>query len=373
MSVPESSEVPPKVSVVVAAYNHALELTEAVDSVLAQDIEEYELIVVDDGSTDGTEALLRGYGERLRYVRQPNAGPGAARNTGIALARGEYVAFCDADDRQLPHRLRVQRDVLDARPEVALVFSDFKEWEKGQVTRESVLHSRWLGPSATSFRKDLEVQFAESSPLAALTTPLPPEYVTRRAYFGRVPGLLAVKHVAWAGATMVRRSVLPSVGGFWDKLRAYEDWILSSEISKHHDLAYVDLPTFLYRIHSRQATQLGRRQAESYRDAIEHVWRSDPVFYARYKAGIDLGVATAHAMLGELDARAGNYAAAEANFRRAVRTSVRVGKRPVVNLALSALRNRWPAARSGLVARLIPPVLGHGERRRPPPSEETLS
>lgn len=369
MTVPASSEVPPKISVVVPAYNHALELGEAIDSLLAQDTQDFELIVVDDGSTDATEARLRSYGDRLRYVRQANGGPGKARNTGIEAARGQYVAFCDADDRQLPHRLRVQSAVLDARPEVALVFSDFQEWAKGRITVPSVLHTRWLGPSSRSFRDDLERHFSASIPLASLTHPLPPGFSGRRVYLGRVPGLLAAKHVAWAGATMARRAVLSSVGGFSERLRAYEDWMLSSEIAKHHDLAYVDLPTFLYRIHERQATRLGRRQAECYRDAVQAVWRSDPVFYARYREAIDLSAATAFAMLGEVEARAGNYAEAEANFRRALATSRRVGKRPIANLLLTALRHRFPGATSGLMGQLLPPVLPRGGGRRSPSSE----
>ena len=88
----------PRVSVIIPAYNYAHYLPEAIDSVLQQDYPRYELIVVDDGSTDNTPAVVAAYGERVRYVHQRNAGLPAARNTGIRAARHNYVCFLDADD-----------------------------------------------------------------------------------------------------------------------------------------------------------------------------------------------------------------------------------------------------------------------------------
>lgn len=371
MSVPANSVEPPKISVVMAAYNRAHELGEAIDSVLAQDLEDYELIVVDDGSTDGTEALVEGYGDRVRYIKKPNGGVGSARNAGIAAARGVYLAYCDADDEQFAFRLRAQQDVLDARPEVALVYSDFKEWVNGRVTKESVLHTRWLGPSPRSYAEDLKHHFSSSVPVSELSSALPAEYAARRVYFGRIHGMLCTIHAAWGCALMARTSVVREVGGHWEKIRAYEDWVLSAEISKHHDLAYMDLPLLLYRVHPEQLTGRARLHAECYRDGLQHVWRSDPVFYARHKAEIDFATATAFAILGEVEARDGNYAAAEQNFRRALGASLKVGKRPLVNLALSALRSRWPASRRGLMARLVPPVLGQSKNRERDMNEGT--
>lgn len=89
----------PEVSVIIPAYNAEKTLRECLDSLLAQDYENYEIIVVDDGSTDNTKGVAESYGsDKIRCVRQPNGGVSAARNAGISLARGEYVIFCDADD-----------------------------------------------------------------------------------------------------------------------------------------------------------------------------------------------------------------------------------------------------------------------------------
>jgi glycosyltransferase involved in cell wall biosynthesis len=104
----------PAVSVIIPTYNRAYCVGEAIESVLAQSLREREIIVVDDGSTDETFAVVQRYGDAVRYLRQSNAGVSAARNTGIRQARGEYIAFLDSDDEWLPDKLAVQLDRMTA-------------------------------------------------------------------------------------------------------------------------------------------------------------------------------------------------------------------------------------------------------------------
>lgn len=100
-----------KVSVIVPAYNAEKTLGKCLDSLLAQDYDNYEIIVVDDGSEDNTKGVAESYGnEKITYVRQTNAGVSAARNAGIALARGEYIIFCDADDCVSPYYISALMD-----------------------------------------------------------------------------------------------------------------------------------------------------------------------------------------------------------------------------------------------------------------------
>lgn len=112
-------KIEPAVSVVIPAYNAAWCIRRAVDSVLAQTFRDFELIVVDDGSTDDTAAILRTYCGSLRMVSQPNGGMSSARNAGIREARGRYVAFLDSDDRWLPNKLARQVALMTTQPNLA--------------------------------------------------------------------------------------------------------------------------------------------------------------------------------------------------------------------------------------------------------------
>lgn len=110
----------PLVSCIIPVYNGERFLAAAVDSVLAQTRQPVEIIIVDDGSTDGTPGVIAGYGDRVRSIRQENAGPAAARNAGIALATGAVIGFLDADDLWLPHKLAVQMAELTRSPETMI-------------------------------------------------------------------------------------------------------------------------------------------------------------------------------------------------------------------------------------------------------------
>jgi glycosyltransferase involved in cell wall biosynthesis len=106
------------VSIIVPVYNAERFLAEAIDSVLAQTLPAREIIVVDDGSMDGSSRIAKGYGDRIVYVYQDNADVAAARNHGIRVARGQYIGFLDADDCFLPDKLKRQMDCFSANPKL---------------------------------------------------------------------------------------------------------------------------------------------------------------------------------------------------------------------------------------------------------------
>jgi glycosyltransferase involved in cell wall biosynthesis len=126
------------VSVIVPVYNGAAFLREAIQSIQRQDWGTAEIVVVDDGSTDGTAEIASGFGDTVRYVRQPNLGAAAARNTGIRMAAGSIIAFLDADDLWLEHTLALQLQMLQADPSLQMV--------RGHTRR---IH-RVAGPSGVS-------------------------------------------------------------------------------------------------------------------------------------------------------------------------------------------------------------------------------
>jgi glycosyltransferase involved in cell wall biosynthesis len=183
---------PPRVSVIIPAYNAAGFVRRAVDSVLGQGFQDFELLVVDDGSTDATREALAEYGDRLRLLGQDNDGPAAARNHGLQHARGEYVAFLDADDYWKPEKLQRQVELLDARPEIGFC-----------STATEVTDS--VGRPAGNW-------------------PCRPEA-------GPLPDILFLHGTVISGSTsgvLARRNLIDAVGGFDPTLRGFEDpdlWI----------------------------------------------------------------------------------------------------------------------------------------------------
>jgi len=128
----------PKVSVVIPTYNAARYIAEAIESVLAQSYHDYEIIVVDDGSTDNTKEVLRPYMDRIRYFYKENGGVSSARNRGIQEARGEYIAFLDADDLWLPEKLKLQIEIMEQHPDFAMIHTDIKVIDvNGTLLKES--------------------------------------------------------------------------------------------------------------------------------------------------------------------------------------------------------------------------------------------
>ncbi len=115
----------PFFSVVIPSYNRSDMTVDAINSVLGQTFPDFEIIVVDDGSTDDTEQVLRSFGDRIRYHKQTNAGVAAARNQGISLSSGHYICYLDSDDLWHPEKLAIYKSAIDSHPEIAFFFSDF--------------------------------------------------------------------------------------------------------------------------------------------------------------------------------------------------------------------------------------------------------
>ena len=144
-----SPDARPLVSVVIPTYNCAHYLPAALESVLAQDYDPMEIIVVDDGSTDETQAVLQRYPE-VTCIRQANGGLSNARNTGINAARGEWIALLDADDIWPPGKLEEQMQILVAHPEVALLFGDTRRfsddgWIEAPMLERYGMGERYFG------------------------------------------------------------------------------------------------------------------------------------------------------------------------------------------------------------------------------------
>ena len=147
---------------IIPVYNCADTIERAINSVLNQRFHSWEIVAVDDGSTDCSSNILEKYGDRIKILRQRNRGAAAARNTGAAVATGEYLAFLDADDEWLPGKLRACVDALDASPHAVAVYSDMLSYNgvrispmSGSPSLHYLLENAFaLTPSATMVRRE---------------------------------------------------------------------------------------------------------------------------------------------------------------------------------------------------------------------------
>jgi len=214
----------PEVSVIIPTYNSAQYVTDAVDSVLSQSFGDFEVLVIDDGSTDETESVMRRYRTPVRYIRRQNGGVAAARNFGVSESRGRYVAFLDADDTWLPDKLELQIAALRANP-----------------------HDRVCYTAFTIVASDL-------SPLGIVRS-------KRRGH--ALEDLLLRGNVVGSICTVLcERLLFEKAGGFDPALSQCADWDMWVRLAALTEFLYIDKPTVTYRQHganmSRNAPLLER-------------------------------------------------------------------------------------------------------------------
>lgn len=205
----------PKVSVVIPAYNCQDYIAATIESIFSQTYNDYEIIVVDDGSADGTARVISGFSDKIKYVYQSNAGPAAARNTGILKARGEYIAFLDHDDVWLPDKLKMQVELLSRNASLGLVFTDT------YIVEDKL----FLSPVAGS-----------------LFT-----FQLRPPHRGKVLKELFIDNFIPTPSVMARRDCFDKAGMFNPALVPIEDYDMWLHIAAFYEVDFIDVPLVKYR------------------------------------------------------------------------------------------------------------------------------
>ncbi|MHB1083825.1 MAG: glycosyltransferase family 2 protein [Thiobacillus sp.] len=217
------------VSTVIPAYNAGRFIEEAVKSIRQQGAAVSEIIIVDDGSTDNTAEVVAALGHDIQYVRQENAGPSAARNLGIKLAKSPWIAFLDADDVWTPNKVAEQMAVFQASPDVGLVASDMAEIDwAGNMLVPSLLEAHDL----LRFFQRLD-----GSPV--------PQALRR----------LIDKNFIPTGTVIAKRQLLLELGGFKPNIRYGEDLELWARVAAHVPVVCLPSVHMLRRQHGSNATQ----------------------------------------------------------------------------------------------------------------------
>lgn len=292
------------VSLVVATFNHARFLPVALDSALAQTLAGVEVIVVDDGSTDDTPAVLSRYAHRVRVIRQANRGLAAARNAGLAVARGTYVSFLDADDVVMPTKLAEQVALLEASPAVGWTYCDvlIETVATGQETRAS----------------------------------------ERFGYSGRTldgwlfPELIHGNFIP-AIAPLIRRGALDSAGGFDDRLTALEDWDLWLRLSLVAEARYSPAVLVRYRVHPGGMSEDRSRMDKNRFRVLDKLCRTRPAAVQGLGAMGRRIIADTHNWLGKEAYARGDWTEARRRFAASLATVPWQRQAPML-LGLSLVR-----------------------------------
>ena len=280
----------PKVSIVIPAYKAASFIGETLKSVFAQTFTEYEVIIINDGSpdTEELERILDPYRERIHYLKQENRGAGAARNTGLQAARGEFIAFLDADDLWLPDYLAEQIKFIGGH-NVDVVCADAILFNDSSVDRKTYLETLMSGR-------------AEKGPVT---------------FFG----LVSAEQSLITSGIVARREPIFKVGLFDEALRNSQDFDLWLRLARHGArMAYQRRVLLRYRSHdeslSGNAFNIRRRELRVY-DKIEQSYNLTPAERAEVLPAIRRRRAELEFELGKLYLANGEFVRARECFIRA--------------------------------------------------------
>lgn len=209
----------PKVSVIIPTYNRCKYVQEAIDSVLTQTYQSLEVFVIDDGSTDGSRDILPNkYYDRVQYYWQENQGESAARNHGLGLAKGQYIAFLDSDDIWSPKKIATQVAVLEEKKHqqaVAVCSSVWRIDEKGKQ-----IDTTPVGRAKELSKRKLSDYFSGSKIYA------PPSNL------------------------LIRSKAIKEIAGFDEEIQYGEDWDLLIRLRQLGEIVFIDQPLLYYRVHS---------------------------------------------------------------------------------------------------------------------------
>jgi glycosyltransferase involved in cell wall biosynthesis len=250
-----------RISVVIPTYNNASYILDALNSVFAQTHPPHEVIVVDDGSTDDTRALLEPHVARIRYHHQTNQGLAVARNVGLRLATGDYLTYLDGDDYWKPDNLAVKSAVLAKFPEVGGVFSEFSIFDASGETHARGTNATfpffertgWTFDDVFETRHDVDVPGVGKLPVRV----------------GNVFAKLFQGNFILPTTMVFHRERALATGEFRTHMRTQQDYEYWLRFSRTHPFAHVDAVLACYRRHAQQLTDF--RNIERILRAVEEI------------------------------------------------------------------------------------------------------
>ena len=275
------------VSVIIPTYNRSSLVAKAIKSVLAAISPGDEILVIDDGSTDDTTAVVGAFGDAVRYIRIANSGSSVARNLGIRSAKCPLVAMLDDDDQWLPDKVELQRTVMDRFPEVVFSFCDLlAKYPDGHVTRNLLSHwrnSRRIGSDDAP--KNLGETLGPGAAFSSIAD-LPKARSDFKVHVGDMYPVLMEVFYANNSAVMVRKELAKASYRYDENLRNMDDTECFARLSKLGPVAYLDCELVEYLEHSgprlTNASEVFHMTTRI--DLLRRIWGADEEFLKAHSA-----------------------------------------------------------------------------------------
>lgn len=236
----------PEISVVIPTYNTGELILEALNSVFEQSFSDYEIVVIDDGSTDGTRDILDPFINKIEYFYQENQGLAVARNTGLSKARGKYITYLDADDVWFPDNLALKYKLLEDDPDLAGIFSEFTMFDENGIINLNATKELFPFFARTGFDyPDIFEKHKKCSNNKGGSFDF---------YYGRIFDKLFYGNFILPTSMLFRREFTENVGSFVPHMRTQQDYEYWLRFSQKYPFGFIDYPLVKYRRHSKQLT-----------------------------------------------------------------------------------------------------------------------
>jgi glycosyltransferase involved in cell wall biosynthesis len=271
----------PYVSVIIPTYNRSNFITETIDSVLAQTYLDFEIIIVDDGSTDNTLEVLSLYGEKIKIIQQDNQGQGPARNAGIKSSKGEWIAFLDSDDLWKPNKLQMQYELIKNKHDLVWVYSDADAFD---VITGEILYS-----------------FGDKQKL----------------WEGDILEKILIQNFIPSPTPLIKKSIFEHVG-YFHNYEVSQDWDMWMRISEHYPIGLIPMSLALYRKHPGNITS-NIIWEKKYTSGINIINDCVSRNQDRLEKIRDIALANLHYQLGFLLIRGGDLSNARQLFNQAIK------------------------------------------------------
>ncbi|WP_031409290.1 glycosyltransferase family 2 protein [Thiomonas sp. FB-Cd] len=263
------------VSVVIPAYNARETIAETLASVFGQTHRRLDIVVVDDGSTDGTWEVLQSFGSAIRPIRQPNSGIAVARNRGVEAAWGEFIALLDADDICEPERIAVQLKYLKSNPDILLCSSDFSGFDERGMLGASYCGEYYTRCSAAHGGASARYSVHEMIDIGSCFEPQISQPMQVQTMRGAVYEDLALGNFIHPPTVMFPRATLKRAGYFDPQVKIVCEWEWFVRVARLGPVGYIDRPLLKYRLSASQISAKPKTAVDSLRVA-EMIHARDP-------------------------------------------------------------------------------------------------